>query len=357
MSNLHRITVPLMAAVCFIGSSADVCFGVTIRFHSQAKVTGPFIRLGDVASVTDAAPEVLSRYQEIRLASSPPPGGQCVLDFDSVRNCLLASGYSSGELEFTGQSRTLVTTAISVSTENADRDRKPAIRQVSYETGAENQTRAQARRILLNALRNELKSSLDPGELALAEIEIQVGDAEAAEIAGSAFSDWKIEGWSQSLEQPHDLTFTKKPPEPGHHPLSVGCRIKLPPKAFIVNNHLPVGHTITPADVTWTYSKQVAEEISLDQIVGMETKHALRPGSPIQLSDLRIKPYVRTRDLVTVKARQGGIVVKRTMRSLGTGGLGEPVELVTLDGKDRFTAKVTGYHETEVLESQTGASP
>jgi flagella basal body P-ring formation protein FlgA len=107
--------------------------------------------------------------------------------------------------------------------------------------------------------------------------------------------------------------------------------------------------------VTWTYSKQVAEEISLDQIVGMETKHALRSGSPIQLSDLRIKPYVRTRDLVTVKARQGGIVVKRTMRSLGTGGLGEPVELVTLDGKDRFTAKVTGYHETEVLDSQPGA--
>jgi flagella basal body P-ring formation protein FlgA len=123
-------------------------------------------------------------------------------------------------------------------------------------------------------------------------------------------------------------------------------------QALTAKNLLPVGHVITPNDLEWMYSKQPADAISMEQIVGMETRRALRPGSPIQYTDLRTRPYVRTRDLVTVKARQGGIVVKRTMRSLGTGGLGEAVELVTLDGKDRFTARVTGFHETEFLETQ-----
>jgi flagella basal body P-ring formation protein FlgA len=208
----------------------------------------------------------------------------------------------------------------------------------------------------LSALRNELKASLDPSELALAELDIQIGDDDAAEIAGTTSLDWRIEGWSETLEMPHYLTFTKTRPKPTNRPIAVGCMIKLPPKALIVKNHIPAGHLLTPADVTIAYSRQAADEISLDQVVGMETKHALRPGTPIQLTDLRARPYVRTRDLVTVSARQGNIIVKRTMRALGTGGLGEAVELVTLDGKDRFTARVTGYHETEVLETQPGAS-
>ena len=130
----------------------------------------------------------------------------------------------------------------------------------------------------------------------------------------------------------------------------------MPPKTPVVKNLLAAGHVIQASDLAWSYCKEPSDAISMEQIVGMEAKHALRPGTPIQLTDVRIKPYVRTRDLVTVKAGQGGIVVKRTMRALGTGGLGEAVELVTLDGKDRFTARVTGYHETEVLESQAGTS-
>jgi flagella basal body P-ring formation protein FlgA len=117
-----------------------------------------------------------------------------------------------------------------------------------------------------------------------------------------------------------------------------------------------VGHVIAASDLEWTYCKEPGDAVSMEQVVGMETRHALRPGSPIQLADLRTKPYVRSRDLVTVKARQGRVVVKRTMRALGTGGLGEAVELVTLDGKDRFTARVTGFHETEILEAQAGTS-
>jgi flagella basal body P-ring formation protein FlgA len=215
-----------------------------------------------------------------------------------------------------------------------------------------NSSRAQAERILIHALRNELKASLAATELALAEFEIQLRDEDAMNIAGTSYADWKIAGWAETLEQPHHLTLVTKNANANHRPILFTCLVKMPPKALVVKSPLPAGHVIGFSDLMWTYSKQEGESLSVEQIVGMEARHALRPGNPISLNDLRTKPYVRTRDLVTVRAVQGGIIVKRTMRALGTGGIGETVELVTLDGKDRFVAKVTGYHETEVLESQ-----
>ena len=42
---------------------ADGVCGVTVRFVSQAKVSGPFILLGDIAEVSGGAPEKLATYQ------------------------------------------------------------------------------------------------------------------------------------------------------------------------------------------------------------------------------------------------------------------------------------------------------
>jgi len=85
----------------------------------------------------------------------------------------------------------------------------------------------------------------------------------------------------------------------------------------------------------------------------METKQTLRPGSPVNATALQKKPYIRPRDIVTVYARNGGITVKRTMRALQGGGLGDTIPVASLKGKDRFDVRITGYHETEVLDSAT----
>lgn len=357
MSIIQRLIVPLAAALIAVNDSATVCLGVTIQFRSQANVSKPFIQLGDIAEITNGTPEDIALYQQIKLAPSPPSGGECLLDFDSVRNRLLALGYSSGELEFTGASRVLVTGIDHFSSETAQAKRDPYLQTASYEESADTQSRTQAERTLRQILRNELKPTLTPTELALAEFQVEIDNADAAKLAGTSSLDWNARGWSDALDQPHQLVLTRKDARGSASLVHVNCLVKMPPKTLTVKNHLPVGHVIAAADLEWTYSRQGGDPISINQVVGMETKHALRPGNSISPGDLRVKPYVRSRDLVTVKARQGRIVVKRTMRALGTAGLGESVELVSLEGKDRFTAQVTGFHEAEVLETQSGQGP
>jgi flagella basal body P-ring formation protein FlgA len=131
----------------------------------------------------------------------------------------------------------------------------------------------------------------------------------------------------------------------------------MPPRTLTVKQLLPAGHVIAASDLDWVYSHHAEGETRIDEIVGMETMRALRPGMPIPMNDLRKKPYVRARDLVSVHARQGAITVKQPMRALGTGGLGEAVTFVTLDGKERFTARITGYHEAEVIETYAPVNP
>ena len=66
---------PLFVAACFLSLSANLCWGVTIQFSSHAQVTKPFIQLGDIAKITDGAPEVIALYQQIKLAPAHQQAG------------------------------------------------------------------------------------------------------------------------------------------------------------------------------------------------------------------------------------------------------------------------------------------
>jgi flagella basal body P-ring formation protein FlgA len=345
-SNRLRIAIIIL----IMQLSAGVGYGITIRFHGKAIVSKPIVQLGDIAEITGAAPETVSIYASAKLVPSPPIGGQRLLDFDAIRGRLIALGLSTGEIEFTGHSRVVVENPGGSATVDAAMAGQ-SIRADNQNLSAASLQMVQAERIALQAVRGELASRLDAAELALAELQSQIPLQQAFHFRGSSASDWQVAGWSPQLEQAHQLVLTKKQWSPSMEPVRVNCAIKMPPRALTVKQIIPAGHVVTPADLDWVYSKTPDGQTQMENIVGMEAQRPLRPGAPIREDDLRKKVYVRARDLVTVSARQGGITVKRTMRALGTGGLGETVTFTALNGNDRFPAKVTGYHEAEAIES------
>ncbi len=320
---------------------AEAGYGITIEFHSQAAVAQPFILLGDIAKITNADPEILFAYQNAKIAPAPPAGGQRLLDFDTIRTRMIALGLSTGELQFTGASRVLVENPGTAGVSLADQPNFPAADPES----------SLAKRIAQQAIRSALSAGLEPGELARAEVLLEIPPQFARYFHGTSASDWRITGWSEELEQTHQLLFTRQQESAPVSAIPVRCAIKMPPRVLSVNKILPAGHVVTRSDLDWVYSSEPGGQTEIEKFLGMETANTLRPGRPIQPDDLRKKPYVRTRDLVSVFARQGGITVKQTMRALGTGGLGEIVTFVNLDGKERLTARVTGYHEAEVVDA------
>lgn len=343
----ERPRLPILLAILLIPLSADAGFGITIRFHARVAVTKPFIQLGDIAEITGGSPELRSAYAQARIAPTPPAGGRCILDFDTIRTRMIALGLSTGELEFTGQSQVLIENSAMATGTTANSFAAPSD---SPNLSPADLAMIQAKRIVLQAVRSALASSLEPGDLVQAEVLIDISPQSAGRFQGTSASDWTITGWQKDLNQRQYLLFNAKHGTQRTEPIPVVCVVKIPPRVLSVNKVIPAGHMVTTADLDWVYSREAGGETQVEEILGMETARTLRPGQPIQPDDLRKKPYVRSRDLVSVRARQGGVTVQCTMRALGTGGLGEIVTFVNLDGKEKIAARVTGYHEAEVVE-------
>jgi flagella basal body P-ring formation protein FlgA len=87
-------------------------------------------------------------------------------------------------------------------------------------------------------------------------------------------------------------------------------------------------------------------------LVGMQVGRTLRPGEPVRTGDVEAVPLVRSREVVTVTARQAGVAVRREMQALGAGGLGDTIPVTDLDGRERLFVRVTGYHTAEVVGSR-----
>ncbi len=336
--------------VLFVLDADGVC-GITVRFHPQAKVSGSFILLGDIAEVSGGTPENIATYQHARLAPSPPRGGHVYLDFDTVRNRLRALGLSTAGVNFTGRSQIHVRTtgggprisdAHSGSNSNkmSNANQLPTLNTIN-----------QAERLAASVVHHALKPYTSEADLTAMELEIQIAPDDAHTMIGTTSDDWTVSGWSANAAQNHHLTLTPKETRPERKPLQITCRIKLPPKALAVREPLPIGHILGASDLVSIRSWQPNVISRREDVVGMETLHSLIPGNPIQQNDVRSKPYVRSRDIVNVAVRLNGITVTTRMRALATGGLGETIPLSTPDGREKIFAKVTGYHEAEVMES------
>jgi flagella basal body P-ring formation protein FlgA len=118
--------------------------------------------------------------------------------------------------------------------------------------------------------------------------------------------------------------------------------------------NVPRGAVLSASDVELRQLEAGEENLagtcltSLDQALGRETKRVLRAGAPVPAADLRSVPLIRRGDLVTVRARSNGVVVRMDAKAHGDGSRGETVKLVTLDGRRELFARVVGFHEAEV---------
>lgn len=101
---IHRcwllITITIVTATCSHAAVIDVKSSVTMQ--------GGLIRLGDVAEIHDADPQLQRQLQAVSLGPAPGPGRKVRLTQQSIRERLLAHGVNLSEVEFAGQSVILI---------------------------------------------------------------------------------------------------------------------------------------------------------------------------------------------------------------------------------------------------------
>jgi flagella basal body P-ring formation protein FlgA len=88
---------------------------------------------------------------------------------------------------------------------------------------------------------------------------------------------------------------------------------------------------------------------SLDAIVGKEAVQDIRENSMIMTSQVRAPLLVRRGERVSVCAKAAGVIVRTYATAQQDGSLGDLIAVQALETKDRYSARVSGVRELEVL--------
>jgi flagella basal body P-ring formation protein FlgA len=184
------------------------------------------------------------------------------------------------------------------------------------------------------------------------QIEMKLTPNQVAAISAALSARVEISGGNEpwSGEQPFRAGFFDK--QGRRTEFQVMCRVRPLPQVLVPTANLPKGHIVRTDDVSLKQQPATSTSATyLDQpelVVGQETLRTLRAGEPIATVDVRGVPLVRRGDIVTVVARNHGIVVRTDARAMVDGSLGQPIKLMSLDGRRELSALVSGYHEASV---------
>jgi len=330
--------------------SATCCEGALVRFRESATVAGAVVTLGDVAEVHDNDPQQAERLRSMTLVPAPAPGRRLRLDFATVRSRLLAHGFNLAELEFSGSSMTLVSTpeeqtAPVVTQPRLARAPASAIHDRKIETR------------LAEAIARYLERNDPQRRPVLVSVELIPG--QAAQLAAADLTRLEIvnEHPLSGAPLPMELRVADANGQPQQ--IVVRCRAEFAPKVVVLKYDLPKGRVIRPEDVEWRQARERPAAAVLDhpdQVIGRETTRSLSAGQSLTADDVQNVPLIRTGDIVTVYSRKPGVVVRMEAKARSGGALGDQVILMTLDGREKLQARVTGFHQAEVVGSSSSQS-
>jgi flagella basal body P-ring formation protein FlgA len=336
---MTRDVVMVTLFVCALSSS--VTRAAIIELKDAAEVSTSVVRLGQVAKIHDADSAVVERLSAITLFPAPSTGKSKTIDFETIRERLAAQGVALSEIEFSGSSQ------VSVSGGRFDDSSGEG-----NSAGSE-LTQRRAEELVTSAVRQYLREKAP--SLGTVQIELKLTPKQVAALSAALSARVEITGGNEpySGEQPFRARFFDR--QGRRTEFQVLCRVRPLPQVVVPAANLPKGHVVRADDLSLKQQPATANAANyLEQpglVVGQETRRTLRAGEPISAIDVRGVPLVRRGDIVTVVARNQGIVVRTDARAMADGSLGQPIKLVSLDGRRELSALVSGYHEATVRPS------
>jgi flagella basal body P-ring formation protein FlgA len=333
-----------LAAVAALLNAAACAEAASVCFKTRASVASTLITLGDVADITDADAQAVERLKRLSLAPAPGAGRQARLDFNSIRARLLAHGVNLGAIEFTGSSSVEVS-AVGEPSSDAMHSNMSA--------RAEELQRTRAETLVSDAIRNYLRG-LAP-ELGLANVMVELNPADVPLILTGVGSGFHVVGGAQPWDAPQLMTVSFQNQHETICRVTVQCRIAPQPHVLVARHAIQRGQILREADLTWQQMNATGDTLSrLEDALGRETTKTIRQGEPIRVDDMQALVLVRSSDIVKTSVRKGSITVVSYLKARSSGGLGDSVTLMTLDGRERILARVTGLHEAEVIGAPNG---
>jgi len=342
---------PVVLSLATLATSAATAEAALIRIREQADTSSSVVRLGDVADIHDANPEVVRRLSAVTLIPAPPAGRSLPIDFELIRERLVAQGFALNEHEFSGASRILVGAPrpqTQAATGNTLAPLPP--NELAHRRAEDYVARAVAEYV-------ETRSR----ELGKVAVNLTLSVEQATLVNSAGTTRLEISGGTAPWTDEQSLKITLVDRKGQRHVLDVVCSSRQLPRVLAPKANLSRGHILRQEDIVWKQLDSTEDAAdyatSLEQVVGQEIRRAFRAGESITVADLRGVPLVKRGEIVTVVARNRGIIVRMDAKSRGDGSLGQQIKVVSLDGRRELTVRITGFHEAAVVAGNEAITP
>ncbi len=333
----------IIAVFLLAGLSVGVAGGAEVVLRADAVLSGSIVRLGDVADVTSAVAGEAAELAAIPLLPAPAPGTQVFLSVTQLRDMLAANAVAVGALDIRGAA----TVAITTPAINAP-PRHNGI-EIASERPEREEVQTQVAAAIVQYLHEKtghdlwnVKVGVEPKLVDLywrAGSQVIVSGGQAPWIGRQRFNVAAADAKSAGA-------------------LKTFVTVERIEMAVTALRPIAAGDFVRATDVALRpYAGRLSDLAarSLEEVIGKEAQHAIRPDAILLTSHVRAPLLVKRGERVSVQARAGGIVVRTYGTVQQDGSLGDLVQVQTLEGRERYAARVSGVRELEVFAAGASA--
>jgi flagella basal body P-ring formation protein FlgA len=316
---------------------------VEIVLRNQATSNSSIVRLGDIAEVradragAERSPQddaLAAELSAVPLMPSPGVGSKKHLTAPQVRDLLAAGGVDLRTITFGGAARVMIATPAASSTVAAPGRLTP--QPPSREAVAQ-----QAAQAITDYLREQTGHDLWNVTV--------TPDDNLVDACWRVGADLPVSGGQAPWTGRQRFTLTL----PGaNEPALVFAAVERVEMVAFAVKPIARGSFVRASDVAlrpYTRGLPTNATTSLDAILGKEAVQEIRENAMIMTSQVRTPLLVRRGDRVSVCAKAAGVKVSTYAIAQQDGSLGDLIAVQSLETKDRYSARVAGVRELEVL--------
>jgi len=339
MTSTSAKNIVLLIAVAGL-LTASTASGAELVLRERATMSGPMIRLGDVADISAGTASMLKGLVTTPLLPTPAPGTQQFVSRSQIRDLLVSRGIDVGNLRVRG--------AMVVEIGH----RRPAgsldVDSIGT-TEAETMTFTETDTAVEDAIERYLIDHTSHDQW---QVEVELRDKQSLQVAGWA-GEFTVEG--PHYPRPGRKNFVIRSRN-GKESFRVQASIVQVHSLLFARRGISRGDLVRAADVEVRQHEGSAPNLAirdLAQVVGMEAKRTITEDSILTEGQVSAPLMVKRGETVTVSARTGGVTVRTMVVAQQDGAMGELVQVESVKDKKRFAASVSGNRQLEVFP--TGA--
>lgn len=342
----------LLAATLGVGA-APLAAG-EIRIWPTAVVTGPSVRIDDIAALRGFDADTDARLLQLSVFTAPRAGSELYLTVEDIRAALTEADFNLANIRIFGASRCKVSKPapppeikIHIKKPSEPKEARPTRPAPSKPAELEVVETPSGDGTLESALRDfiEARCLRDGGRI---EIRFSPASADALRTGGPA-NRFRIHPRTEQRLGlvSFDVDFVERGTTV--RSLPIVAEIALMKEVVVARRAINRGETIEARTLRIEerrFTDQAGIGLTdLSAVIGMESRGLIRAGEMLKASDLQTRPVVTRGQPVTIWMKQGSLVIRASGKAQESGGLGQQIRVLrdgTRRKQDILEAVVTG---------------